>query len=290
MMPRAAAARQTLHARFGRATLRGLLMLVLLYALVCALMYFRQDGLVFYPQPARAAPPPAPGRTVEPLVLAAADGVRLHGWFVSAAARSEGERAPLLIYFSGNAEEVSYLAGERRWPDDWALVFFNYRGYGASEGAPSEPHLLADAIAIYDEVLRRPDIDPARVAVMGRSLGTGVATFLAAARKVSRVILVSPYDSLVDVARSHYPWLPVDRLLRHRFDSAARAPSIAAPLLTIVAPADRTVPAARSLALVERWQGPRRVETIAEANHDNFGRFDAYWQAIRDFLRAERMR
>src|SRR5262249_22796712 len=133
---------------------------------------------------------------------------------------------PLVIYFGGNAEEVSWLLQESPRLAPWALLLVNYRGYGLSDGRPSESALYNDAVALYDWVTARPDTDARRIVFVGRSLGTGVATYLASQRTVSGVVLVSPYDNLVEVARGVYPYLPVDGLMRYRFDSAARAKRI----------------------------------------------------------------
>ena len=268
-----------------------LLLSALLYGLLCLGMYVRQDALVFYPQPAATVPPPAPGRLMESLEVRTQDGVALRGWLmtaeVGARTADRAAKTPLMIYFGGNAEEVSYLVGEPRWPAEWAVLFFNYRGYGSSEGQPSEAALYRDALSIYDMAAARPDVDSGRIALMGRSLGTGVATFVAATRRVSKVVLVSPYDSLVNVADEHYPWLPVGALLAHRFDSVARAPSIRVPMIALIAPGDRTVSVARTRALLSQWGGPSLIQEIVGARHDSFGRFELYWRSIREFLRSD---
>jgi pimeloyl-ACP methyl ester carboxylesterase len=102
------------------------------------------------------------------------------------------------------------------------------------------------------------------------------------------VILVSPYDSLVGVAGRHYPFLPVSFMLRHRFDSLARAPGIDAPLLCLVAAEDRVVPVAHSRALFQAWRGPKTWRDIPGADHDSIAGEPGYWNAIADFLKARR--
>lgn len=199
------------------------------------LVFLVQDRLIYYPQPLDPRAAQALQRAVvrsESFTLDTDDDVRLQGWFV----RGESSAPwPLVIYFGGNAEEVSWLLPEWARVSEWALLLVNYRGYGLSGGRPSEQALYRDALALYDRMTQRSDVDGTHVVVFGRSLGTGVATYLAARRPVAGVVLVSPYDSLVDLARGVYPFLPVKLLLRHRFDSAARAPQITAPLLAIAA-------------------------------------------------------
>src|SRR5262245_62679558 len=94
------------------------------------------------------------------------------------------------------------------WPADWSLALVNYRGYGESDGNPSETTLFGDALAVFDALASRPEIDRARIVLVGRSLGSGVATYVASERPVAAVVLISPYDSMTAIARRHYPWLP----------------------------------------------------------------------------------
>ena len=113
----------------------------------------------------------------------------------------------------GNAEEVSWQAREPGCPFDWSLGRLNDRGYGASEGQAVRAALFADALAVFDTLTRRPDVDASRIVLFGRSLGSAVATYVAAERPVAGVVLVSPFASMVEVGRHHYPWLPVGLLL-----------------------------------------------------------------------------
>lgn len=240
--------------------------------------WLAQDRLIFFPQPiVSTAHLPMDAKALE---VVASDGTRLRGWLRSAS-RSP---APAVLYFGGNAEEVSWSVADKRWPRDWAIVALNYRGYGASEGKAGEAALVADAFAIYDAVATRPDIDHGRIVAFGRSLGTGIAVKLAAQRPLAGVILVSPYDSLVAIGRMHYPWLPVSSLLKHRFDVIEDASRIRAPMLAIVAERDPIIPPARSRALFDAWAGPKRWEAMPDADHDTVGESEAFWQGVARFL------
>ena len=240
-----------------------------------------QESMIFFRQPlVSTAHLPTGAVTLE---IAAADGTLLRGWLRPA----DGAPAPTVLLFGGNAEEISWSLADRRWPRDWAIAAFNYRGYGASEGKPSEQALLADALVIHDAVAARPEVDARRIVVYGRSLGTGVAARVAAERPVVGAILASPYDSFVELGRTHYPWLPISLLLRHRFDAQADARRASAPLLAIVAAKDQIVPVERSRALFEVWSGPKAWREIAGADHNTLGEYPAFWQGIVAFL-AER--
>lgn len=245
------------------------------------LIYFLQERLLFFPQPLVEDPLKAnTGAAIEEVSLITADQVRLRGWLVHATpARAP---APILVYFGGNAEEVSWLAASAGRYAGWSLLLVNYRGYGGSEGKPGEAALFADALQIYDYAQSRAQ--GARVALMGRSLGSGVAVYLASQRPVAGVILVSPYDSVESVAQEIYPYLPIGLMLKHRFDSIARAPHIRVPLLCLVASADRVIPRPHSERLYAAWGGSKQWLEIAPADHDSIADAPAYWRAIAAFL------
>ena len=257
---------------------------------LCVMLYLLQERLIFLRQPltddARRAVRALPG--VEEIEVTAGDGTRLHGWLRHGVDRvgSTGKAASrgLVLYFGGNAEEVSgqMLDAARLAP--WSVAALNYRGYGLSGGRPSEAALAADALAVYDRLAARGDVDPERIVVFGRSLGSGVAVRLAANRPVRAAVLVSPFDSLRSLGRRQYPFLPVSLLLRHPFDSAARAPRIEAPLLVLAGGRDRLVPAASSQRLHDEWSGPKRWIFIPEADHNDIQAQPGYWPAIREFL------
>ena len=247
---------------------------------VPAAAWFAQDHLVFFPQPVvSTAHLPA---EAQPLEIVATNGTRLRGWMRAASAIP----APVVLYFGGNAEEVSGTLADPRWPRDWAIVAVNYRGYGASEGSPGESELVADAQVIYDTIAARPDVDARRIVALGRSLGTGVAVKLAAARPVAGAILASPFDSLVEIGRTHYPWLPVSWLLRHRFDANADARRVQVPLLAIVADRDSIIPRERSQALYDAWAGPKSWLVIPATDHNTLSAPDAFWDGVGGFLAA----
>jgi pimeloyl-ACP methyl ester carboxylesterase len=255
-----------------------LLLIAALALGVPAWAWFAQESLLFFPQPVSSTAH-LPARALR-LEVAAADGTHLRGWIVKGAAAP----APTVIYFGGNAEEVSWTISDQRWPRDWTIVGVNYRGYGTSEGKPGEPALTADALVIYDAVTKRDDVDPRRIVVFGRSLGTAIATHLAAERPVAGAILVSPYDSMTAIGKLHYPWLPVSLLLRHRFDAVPDAKRNTMPMLAIVGGADSIIPAERSRALFDAWAGPKTWLVVPRAGHNDLGNDAAFWESVAGFL------
>jgi len=245
-------------------------------------MWLFQERMLFFPRPLDFRPAPRPN--IEEVSIVATDGVKLRGWLV----KGDGARPPLVIYFGGNAEEVSWLADLADHFAGWSLLLVNYRGYGESEGKPGEKELLEDGLVIHDYAKRRPEVNSERIVAMGRSLGSGVAVHLAAHRFLRGVILVSPYDSIVEVAKRHYPFLPVSLMLRHRFDSLPLASRIEAPLLCLVATEDRVIPVAHSRTLFEAWRGAKTWHEVPRSDHDSISAEPGYWRSISDFLKVLR--
>ena len=252
-----------------------------LYLGISLSAYLLQDKLIFQPRTIsdiQRAQVAARYPNVSDTFLQAADGTRLHAWSFKS-----GADAPLVLYFGGNAEEVSWMLEmltQRKTSASWLLV--DYRGYGASAGAPSEEALASDALAWYDFAAR----DAKRVYAFGRSLGSGVAVRLAAERALAGVILVTPFDSMTAVARHHYPLLPVGLLLRHRFDSISLAPKIATPLLCIAASNDEVIPTDHARRLYDAWGGPKRWLELP-TRHNGIDNHPEYWSAIEAFLAAQ---
>jgi pimeloyl-ACP methyl ester carboxylesterase len=240
--------------------------------------YLMQDRLIFLPQPLAPAEHREIAerhRDVADIFLQAADGTRVHAWHVTGAAG-----APLVLYFGGNAENVAWLLDELpRMQTGAAWLLVDYRGYGASSGAPSERALEADAALWYDYGAKAAS----HIFAFGRSLGSGVAVHLAAERPLDGLILVAPFDSMAEVGKRHYPFLPVKLLLRHRFDSAALAPQLKAPLLCIVATHDNVIPAEHARRLYDAWGGPKQWVAL-DAGHNDIDGHPGYWPAVRAFL------
>jgi len=220
-------------------------------------------------------------RTIENIDIKTKDSIKIKGWFVK---NSKAQKSPLIIYFGGNAEEVSNLIEKADKFNEWSLSLINYRGYGQSEGKPNEKSLFEDAISIYDYFSKRNDIDTNRIILMGRSLGSGVAVYLAQNRPVNALILVTPYDSMTSVAQEKVPILPVPLILKNRFDSLSRVTSIKIPMLALVAEKDSTIPPNHAKRLVEKWGGKYILKIIEGEDHNSISSNDEYWKNIKEFL------
>jgi fermentation-respiration switch protein FrsA (DUF1100 family) len=150
-----------------------------------------------------------------------------------------------------------------------AVLLFDYRGYGGNPGSPSEEGLAADARAALAHLAGRPEVDPGRVVYLGESLGAAVALRLAVERPPAALVLRSPFASLAEVGRRHYPVLPVSLLLRDRYDSAAVAGRLSAPLLVVAGGRDRIVPASHSRRLFAAAPQPKRLVVLEGADHND---------------------
>ena len=150
-----------------------------------------------------------------------------------------------------------------------ASLLFDYRGYGGNPGTPSEKGLASDARAALRYVASRRDVDGDRIVYFGESLGSGVAVGLALEQPPFALILRSPFTSLVDVGRVHYPFLPVALVLRDRFPSLARIASLQRPLLVIATDRDEVVPIAQSERLYNAATSPKRLVIIEGAGHND---------------------
>ncbi len=259
---------------------------IAIVVLLHVFLYFGQDRMLFFPQPlddemrvlVRKAVPDA-----QEIELPTADGEHLRGWFVPNGARVPG---PALIYYGGNAEEVSHLALDAQELPGVSLFLVNYRGYGQSTGTPGEQAFFSDSLAIYDYVASRPTTDPKRIVAMGRSLGSGVAVYVASQRPVEKLVLVTPYDSVKAVAQTHYPFVFMGPFFRHPFDAATRAGTIEAPMLALVAEHDTIIPPKHAEALAKAWKGPVTYKILAGADHNSIGMHPLYWPSIRAFLNS----
>jgi uncharacterized protein len=252
----------------------GIILLVVVALLLApiGLLWAFQRHLIYLPAP-RAVPPAASVLPrAEEVAFTTADGLRLGGWFVPAGAvGNPASRSPAVLVCNGNGGNRSLraaLAAELSRMG-LAVLLFDYRGYGGNPGHPSEEGLAADARAARAYLAGRAEVDPERLVYLGESLGAAVALRLAVERPPAALVLRSPFASLAEVGRLHYPLVPVSLLLRDRYDSAARAGRLAAPLLVVAGGRDRIVPASHSRRLFAAAPEPKRLVVLEGAGHND---------------------
>lgn len=250
------------------------LTLVGAYLGVCALLWGFQDRLIFYPRSVSHTPPNPPAAPVE---ISRPDAV-LRGWVVNAASNG-----PLIVYFGGNAEEVS--RNTRNWARRVATtVLVNYRGYGDSTGKPGEAALRGDAVAISEWARARFPDRP--LVLFGQSLGSGIAVLASPTVQPDALILISPYRSLEHIARRLLPVVPVRPLLRHRFDAETAVADLPRTLV-LASPRDEVIGFNENEAMVEAINAvatqPVELRTFG-LRHTRFFNHPPVWDAVDEFL------
>ena len=245
-----------------------------LYLLLCVLLWALQDKLIFHPQ--KLATQPA-HPAAEAIAIDRTDAV-LRGWVVNADAPP---KTPLVVYSGGNAEEVSaHIDAFAQRAATTLLV--NYRGYGESDGKPSENALVADAVAIVEWGRQRFPNRP--LVLFGLSLGSGIATLSAPHVRPDAAILVSPYRSVEQIARSTYPIFPIRLLLRHPFRALEAVESMPQTLV-FASPTDRVIRFSESQAMVDLFGEKAELLTLDVA-HGDFLFQPFVWQAVDRFLES----
>lgn len=265
----------------------GVLKLVLGLVVICwlgiaAFVYFTQGSLLYQPLPTNVLIETELMNTVpglEVFLVTTPDGQSLSGWFLP---RKRGRAlAPVLVYYGGNAEDaMDFMRQAKNYPDV-SIAAVNYRGYGRSTGVPSEAALKEDALAVFDQATA---MTGGKGFVMGRSLGAGLAAHVAAQREVIGAVLLTPYDSILAVAKDHYPYLPVSLLLKERWDALPDAAKAQAPAMVITANQDGVISDARSDALYDAWAGSKVRVRVPLAGHNDIINFPDCTKAIQKFL------
>jgi alpha/beta superfamily hydrolase len=197
---------------------------------------------------------------------------------------ADGEAAvqDLIIYLAGRGEDVRVTAQALHWlPEGFGMAAINYRGVADSQGSPSEVASVADAEQ-FARHLRRA-FPQARLHVVGRSLGTGVAIQLSARQPFESLQLVTPYDSMLEVAKKRFPLVPLSLLLRHRFNSIEHSKEVAAKTQVLLAERDDVVLHERSQKLIDAWPTPVSVKTVANSDHHNIMGLEDTWLRLIDF-------
>jgi fermentation-respiration switch protein FrsA (DUF1100 family) len=260
--------------------LMGLLLSILgAYGALAAALYFGQRSLMYRPPETVARTPASAGFPEASNVrIKTADGEQLVAWF---APPKEGK--PIVLFFHGNAEVLSWRAGrfKKLTENGVGLLAVSFRGYAGSTGSPSEEGLIADGEAAYRFAAAR--YSEKRIAIWAYSLGTGVGVRLAAAHPVAKLALEAPYTSAVDVAAAIYPFVPVRWLMLDQFRSIDYIKDVHAPLLILHGERDRVVPIFFSETLFEAANEPKRFVRFPEGGHINLGDYGVT-EIVRKFM------
>ena len=260
------------------------ILVVLLYLGICTLLYFSQDNLLFHPKPQslndiskilETAP------EFDTLSFVMKDGNRTCGYISKDTIK---DKLPLVIYFGGNAEEVSHLSEYKQYFPNTIMTLINYRSFGLSQGVISEQTMFSDALEVYDKLMTNPEVDASKVIVIGRSIGTGVATYVSSKRKTSATVLITPYENMIDVAFEKYPFVPISWLIKHRFESDTYAPNIPTPMLALISANDQIIPKHHAYKLKQAWKGKTDALEVNE-NHNSIMNNEEVWKKIEVFVK-----
>jgi fermentation-respiration switch protein FrsA (DUF1100 family) len=265
-----AAARHLALGPEGRpATLALIVVVVLAVVGFFAFTYATQRSLLYFPEAGPLPPADTVLSGVEELSLRTEDGLSLGAWFIRPSGPASGFT---LLVCNGNAGDRSHRAGlaRRLTAAGHAVLLFDYRGYGGNPGTPTEHGLALDARAALAYLRSRGDVDRARVVYFGESLGAAVAARLASDAPPFALVLRSPFPSLAEVGRFHYPYLPVfDPLLMDRFHVSAVLADARVPLLVVAGDRDGVVPLSFSRQVHDRYGGPKRLVVIPDTSHND---------------------
>ena len=273
-----------------RAMLTAVIATLGIYLAFLTLVYLGQSGLLYLPDAAGrglVATPAAIGLRYEEVQLRTEDGVPLHGWLISAPETTRQAPRRTLLFFHGNAGNISHRLDSLRIFAELGLdVFiFDYRGYGRSGGSPSEEGTYRDATAAWHWLTRERGLDPRQVVLFGRSLGAAVAVELATRTDPAGLIVESAFTSVPDLGAELYPFLPVRLLSRYRYDNLGRIASVRVPVLVVHSRGDEIIPFRQGQALFSAAREPKQFLELQGGHNDGFLASEAaYRRGLAEFL------
>ncbi len=231
------------------------------------ILYLRQDQLLYFPMPHISTTPGDINLPYEAINLTTSDGVKLSGWFIPAE-----DAQGVVLFFHGNAGNISHRLDsiEVFHRLGLSVLIIDYRGYGQSEGSPSEQGTYLDAEAAWKYLVKERQISPEQIVLFGRSLGGAVAVWLAQQHTSGMLILESTFTSVPDVAAKHYPFLPVRLLARSQYNSLERLPHVECPILVIHSPDDEIILYEHGQQLFKVAQEPKYFLKLIGGHNEGF--------------------
>ena len=244
------------------------------YLVAMGYLYFTQNDQLF-PSQLIEKHPKVSGENITPLSLHVKGEAVLDGVLRTDAQSDAG----LILYFGGNADDATHFVLHVKALHGYDVVAFNYRGYVESTGEPSEQAFFEDALKIYDTYAKGR-----KVVVIGRSLGTGVATYLASKRVVDGLVLITPYDSILSLAKLKYPFFPIDLLLKNKFESVNYLPLVKAKIAVIEVENDLLIPRYHLEKLLEAMPTKPLHVTLFNTTHESVLEYPAFTAELQTIL------
>ncbi|MEM7254045.1 MAG: alpha/beta fold hydrolase [Pseudomonadota bacterium] len=260
---------------------------LIVYALIALAMFLLQPRMLFVPARVLHQNPSAQNLRFEDIHLTTADGVRIHGWLVAARTTIDHARQTVL-FLHGNGGNIADRMDSLAILSDFGFDVFiiDYRGYGRSEGKPSEEGTYRDAMAAWEFLVQDRGLAPESIVILGRSLGGAIATWLAANVTPGGLIVESTFRSLPTLAARLYPWLPARYLTRFRYDSLGHAPRIKCPVLVVHSREDELIPFDEGEKLFAALSEPKTFLEIRGDHASGYAQSgEQYWPALAQFVR-----
>jgi len=231
-------------------------------------LYVTQESKIFNRKWAKPYEP----KIAKKISFTTSDEIKLEGAFTK-----NGENLPLVLYFSGNANNViEFLDNVAPKIKDYNFIGFNYPGYAGSEGKPCEKCILKYALEIFDKY--KPNI------IIGRSLGSAVASYVASKRKIEKLVLITPFDSIVNVAKSKYPFLPVEKLVKYKFNEAEWIKNTDVPVSVLLVKNDDIIPQQNIDNLLKNIKNLHKKITIDGVKHGYVYEYQGIEKVIEELL------
>ncbi len=245
----------------------AILVVLLFCGGLVVLLYLFQGRLLYFPLRYLSATPADIGLSYQTVQLKTADNITLSGWFVPAE-----EAKGVVLFFHGNAGNISHRLDSIQIFHKLGLSVFiiDYRGYGQSEGRPSEQGLYLDAEAAWAYLVEEQEVPPHHIVLFGRSLGGAVAARLAQQHSPGALILESTFTSVPDMAAELYPFLPARQLVRNKYNTLERLADIDCPILVIHSPDDDIIPYHHGQTLFEAANEPKDFLALQGGHNEGF--------------------
>jgi len=248
-------------------------------------LVFSEKRLIYYPAAELDVTPKALGLPFEEVAIEVEPGVRIHGWFIKAAKEPS---VATVLFSHGNAGNVAdRLDRVLRLREIGAdFLLYDYRGYGRSTGSPDEEGTYRDGRAAYDYLVKGRGIDPARLILMGESLGCAISIQLAVERKAAGLAIEAPFASVAHMAKAIYPFLPLGPFIRTRYENVKKMPQLKVPVFVVQGTRDEVIPVAQGKMVFDAAPQPKQYLAIEGAHHNDVYVVggESYRRALGDFI------
>ncbi len=254
-----------------------IIIVITIYLVIFIALYFFQDKLIFFPPSPQADLYASVSKNAISFDSA---GEKHHGWNI----KVNEEKNITVIYFGGNAQDVVQLNFEAKKFNIHQLIAVNHPGYGESTGVPSQKSLYESALQVYDWAIKEYQLKPQNIIIMGRSLGSSVATYLAAKRESKGLILITPFDSVENIAANQYKYFPVKLLMRHAFPTIEYINQVEVPTLMLAAEKDEMIASENLKNLMQATNENQKLVEYSHVGHNTIQESDSYYQDINKFI------